>query len=152
MRAIVANRSLRSRVRIAATCVIVLAAAAGMQGCGSSSSSFEEQLQRVASTASGTSLLVEAWCDGSVPRAYAMNTVERAGKNLTRISGTLAASAAPAPRVQQAMQEIEQLESAIGACRDALSREDRGAARSALEMLRQLESEARRQTLAEASS
>jgi len=149
MQIIVANRALARRAGV----WLVLAAVAFLShGCGSSSSSLEEQLQRVASTASGTTLLVEAWCDGSVPRAYAMNTVERANKNLSTISGTLANSTAPAERIQEARQEIAQLEAAIATAKDALDRQDRGAARGALEMLRQLESEARRQTLAEASS
>jgi len=149
MQVIVANRALARRV---GAWLLVAAMAALSHGCGSSSSSLEEQWERVASTASGTTLLVEAWCDGSVPRAYAMSTVERAGENLSRISGTLAASTAPAERVQQARQEIAGLEAAIATAKDALDRQDRDAARGALEMLRQLESEARRQTLAEASS
>jgi hypothetical protein len=149
MRFIVANHVPEWRV---AVFLLVAVMAAGLQGCGSSSSSFEEQLQRVASTASGATLLVEAWCDGSVPRAYAVSTVVRAGKNLSTISGTLAASTAPAARVQAARQEIVQLEAAIATAKDALDRQDRDGARAALGMLRQLESEARRQTLAEASS
>ena len=139
------------RMPFVATAVALLGLALATQGCGSSSSSLEEQLQRLASTASGATMLVQAWCDGSVPRAYAMNTVDRAGQSLDRISGTLA-SAAPSDRVQQAMQEIEQLKAAIASARDALQREDREAARSALGVLRQLESQAREETLAEASS
>lgn len=121
-------------------------------GSGSSSSSLEEELQRLASTAAGTTMLVEAWCDGRVPRAYAMNTVENAGKSLDKISGALSSTPAPSNRVQQALQEIDALRAAIATTREALQREDRDAARSALGVLRQLESEARQQTLAEASS
>jgi hypothetical protein len=132
--------------------LFVLACATAVQGCGSSSSSLEDELERVASTASGATMLVEAWCEGSVPRAYAMTTVERAGRSLDTISGALSATAAPSGRVQKALMEIEQLEAAMATTKEALEREDKDAARSALDVLRQLESEARRQTLAEASS
>ena len=145
-------RIVTARVRVAATLLLVFACATAVQGCGSSSSSLEEQLERVASTASGATMLVEAWCDGSVPRAYAMTTVERAGRTLDTISGALSATAAPSDRVQQALMEIEHLEAAMVTTKEALERQDKDAARSALDVLRQLESEARRQTLAEASS
>jgi uncharacterized protein Yka (UPF0111/DUF47 family) len=145
-------RIVTGRRHIAATTLFVLLGATAMQGCGSPASSFEEQLERVASTASGATMLVEAWCEGTVPRAYALSTVERAGKNLDRISGALSATTAPSDRVQRALQEIVQLEAVMATTDEALRREDRDAARSALDVLRQLESEARRQTLAEASS
>src|SRR5262245_39471866 len=144
-------RYVTPRLPFAAMAVLLLVCALA-PGCGSSSSSLEEQLQRLASTASGTTMLVEAWCDGSVPRTYAIHTVERAGQSLDRISGALTQTPAPSDRVQQALQEIEQLRQAIATTREALQREDRGAARSALGILRRLESEARQQTLAEASS
>jgi hypothetical protein len=145
-------RIVTGRRHIAATTLFVLLGATAMQGCGSPASSLEEQLERVASTASGATMLVEAWCEGTVPRAYALSTVERAGKNLDRISGALSATTAPSDRVQRALQEIVQLEAVMATTDEALRREDRDAARSALDVLRQLESEARRQTLAEASS
>jgi len=127
-------------------CLLALA------GCGSSSLSLEEQLQHVASTASSATLFVQAWCDGNVPRDYAMRTVDRAGENLDRISGAVASMPASAGGVQEAMTEIERLEAAIATARVALEREDKIAARSSLDLLRQLESEARRQTLVEAGS
>lgn len=144
-------RIVTARRPVPATTLFVLVCAIAAQGC-SSSSSFEDQLERVASTASGATMLVEAWCDGSVPRAYAMSTVERAGRNLDTISGALSATAAPSDRVQRALEEIVQLEAAMATTKEALQREDKDAARSALDVLRQLETEARRQTLAEASS
>lgn len=145
-------RIVTMRLVVVTTILMLFACVVALQGCGSSSSSFEDQLERVASTASGATMLVEAWCDGSVPRAYAMTTVERAGESLSRISSALSATEAPSDRVQDALREVAQLEVVMAATQNALAREDKNAARSALDALRQLESEARRQTLAEAGS
>jgi hypothetical protein len=130
---------------------LVIACALAVQGCGSSTS-FEEETPRLASIAAGTTMLVQAWCDGSVPRAYALRTVEHAGESLDRVAQSLETMAGPPERLQETEQEIAELRAAMRTTHDALQREDRGAALSALAVLRRLESEARQETLAETSS
>ena len=136
-------------MRIAALSFLAGFAALALVAAGCSEPAarrFDESLQHVVSNAAVMTMLGDAWCEGTVPVAYAVRTADRAQKNLGRLAGTLQSlDSIAADRREAALRITRDLESSVERAQAALQRQDRQAVLAALGELRLLESEARRQ-------
>ena len=126
-------RLLRLSVLLVSLALLTVLTACGAQ---SSADDLATELETVTSWAATAHMVGDAWINGTVPTAYAKQTLEAAQQSLQEEMDTLAqGSTVPSDRRTKLLETLQSLEQTVGQMATAVEQEDRAALTQQMQQL-----------------